>query len=203
LLGLSLLAASRALEASAPTQAAIQVDPARVQIQPPAPVFVATERIVATHLPDQRLQATVPDLVSPTALRWLVAAQANRFGPVGRDVECMAKVVYHEAANQALRGQLAVAQVIMNRASDGAKFPADVCAVVKQPGQFFGAAHYVVPSSDTKRWRTALAISALALNAHLQQVAPGALFFHATFVRPGWSWRRQRVAQIGDQIFYR
>jgi len=136
-----------------------------------------------------------------SSLESLVAERAAHLAPLDADIECMAKAVYHEAANQPLAGQLAVAQLIMNRINSG-RFPKTPCAVVNQPGQFFRTASYSVSAS--KRWKTAVAISLLAVEARLAPVVPGALFFHAAYVHPSsMVQRRVRVAQIGDQVFYR
>ncbi len=119
---------------------------------------------------------------------------------IGADERCLAKVIYHEAANQPLKGQLAVAQVILNRLRSAA-FPKSVCGVVNQPGQFFRTDRYAVPHDP--RWLTAVAIALVAQRERLDAVAPGALFFHATYVRPSWRAEHIRVAQIGDHVFYR
>jgi spore germination cell wall hydrolase CwlJ-like protein len=144
--------------------------------------------------------------VVPTSIDLLVdramaqSAPGANAAPVDAELECMAKAVHHEAANQPLKGQLAVAQVIVNRTRSG-RFPKSYCAVVNQPGQFFSTARYSV--HDSKRWQTALAVARLAQLASTPQVAPGALFFHATYSRPGWSHSRLMVAQIGAHVFYR
>jgi N-acetylmuramoyl-L-alanine amidase len=135
------------------------------------------------------------------SLESLVAERSAHAQPLDAEVECMAKVVYHEAANQPLAGQLAVAQLILNRMKSG-RFPKTPCTVVNQPGQFFQTARYSVAAS--KRWSTAVAISLLAAEERLGQVVPGALFFHAASAHPSaMVQRRVRVARIGDQIFYR
>jgi spore germination cell wall hydrolase CwlJ-like protein len=113
----------------------------------------------------------------------------------------MAKVVHHEAANQPLQGQLAVAQLILNRTTaDG--FAKTICGVVNQPGQFFHIARYRAPRKDP-RWATAVAIARIARDGALEPVAPGALYYHANYVKPSWMMKRVRVAQIGAHIFYR
>ena len=57
------------------------------------------------------------------------------------ELECMAKVVHHEAANQSLKGQLAVAQLILNRVKSPL-FPKSICAVVKsRPGRVSSGSH--------------------------------------------------------------
>ena len=131
----------------------------------------------------------------------LVAAISSRPGPLGPQTECMAKVIYHEAANQPLEGQLAIAQLILNRASSG-RFPTSVCSVVNQPGQFFATRRFTAPAKSA-RWKTAIAVARVAMAYDLPQAAPGALFYHASYVRPSWSHKRVKVAQIGAHVFYR
>jgi len=139
--------------------------------------------------------------VVPTSLDLLVqTAMSRRDAPVDSELECMAKAIHHEAANQPLKGQLAVGQVIRNRVQSG-RFPKSFCAVVNQPGQFFSTAGYAVRGD--KRWQTALAVARLAEQTSTPQVAPGALYFHANYVRPAWTHHRQMVAQIGAHLFYR
>jgi spore germination cell wall hydrolase CwlJ-like protein len=121
--------------------------------------------------------------------------------PLRPEVECIARAVYHEAANQALSGQLAVAQVILNRARSG-EYPRSVCGVVGQPGQF-SKDPITSETSGSKPWSAAVAIATIAEEHRVAQIAPGAMFFHAASMRPAWSEERERIAQIGDHIFYR
>jgi spore germination cell wall hydrolase CwlJ-like protein len=133
---------------------------------------------------EQRVSAVVADATAPDA-----------------ETLCMAKVVHHEAANQPLEGQLAVAQLILNRMTSGT-FPKTICGVVNQPGQFFHISRYRAPVKDP-RWPTAIAIARIARDGVMDPVAPGALYYHATYVRPAWMMKRVRVARIGQHIFYR
>jgi spore germination cell wall hydrolase CwlJ-like protein len=148
-----------------------------------------------------RIESEAPGLVTPEALLRLVAIRTSHPRPIRPEVECMARTVYHEASNQALRGQLAVAQVILNRTKADA-FPRTVCGVIGQPGQF-SHAPMTASAATSKPWDTAVAISTIAEEDRLAQVAPGALFFHAAYARPAWSRTHERIAQIGDHIFYR
>jgi len=115
-----------------------------------------------------------------------------------RQIECMAKVIVHEAGNQPIRGQIAVAQVIRTRVKDG-RFGNTPCGVIKQRGQFFDVDSYH-PSRTDKRWNTAVEIATDTLNNEGEEVVPGALFFNATSVG---NTQRTRVAQIGGHVFYR
>ncbi|MDX2210698.1 MAG: cell wall hydrolase, partial [Sphingopyxis sp.] len=51
------------------------------------------------------------------------------------------------------------------------------------------------------QWSNAIAIAQIARDGSWQNKAPGALFFHARYVSPGW--RKTRIAQIDNHIFYR
>ncbi|GAA3693935.1 hypothetical protein GCM10022268_00980 [Sphingomonas cynarae] len=115
-----------------------------------------------------------------------------------REVECMAKVIVHEAGNQPYRGQMAVAQVIRTRMKSGG-FGDSACAVVKQRGQFFDVDSYQ-PSRTGQRWNIAVEIATDTLQGEGDEVVPGALFFHSA----GASMpTRTRVAQIAGHTFYR
>ncbi|WP_168555755.1 cell wall hydrolase [Novosphingobium sp. SG720] len=115
-----------------------------------------------------------------------------------RQVECMAKVIVHEAGNQPRRGRAAVAQVIRARTRD-ARFATEPCAVVRQPGQFFNVDAYN-PPRDTDQWREAVAIATQVLNGQAEDPVPGALFFHAA---SSPMKGRTKVGRIEGHVFYR
>ena len=110
----------------------------------------------------------------------------------------MAKVVLHEAGRSSREGQLAVAQVIMNRMQSG-RFAATICGVANQPGQFFHTASYNPPRSAA--WQSAVAVARQVRDGDVEPVAPGALFFHAASA--GAFRNHQRVAMLGGNVFYR
>ncbi len=120
----------------------------------------------------------------------------------GRDAECLAGAVYFESKGEPLAGQLAVAEVILNRTRSG-RFPGSVCGVVMQSGQFSfvrgGGFPPIVRSS--RGWHEAVAIAKIAQNDEWSSGVGKALFFHAKRVSPGW--RLTRVAALGNHIFYR
>jgi spore germination cell wall hydrolase CwlJ-like protein len=116
-----------------------------------------------------------------------------------RDMECLARAVYYEARGEPLAGQAAVAHVILNRKKSG-RFPTSVCGVVDQPGQFtFRTGR--PESRHPGQWARARQVAAQVAAGELANPVGGALFFHADHVSPGW--RRPRVAEIGNHIFYR
>lgn len=118
------------------------------------------------------------------------------------ETDCLARAVYWESKGEPLNGQLAVANVIINRARSG-RFASTICGVVRQRSQFsFVRGGYIPAAPQASRsWRTAVAIALIATRNLAGDAAPQALFFHARSVRPGW--RLTRVASVGNHIFYR
>lgn len=130
------------------------------------------------------------------------AAPETPAEPAASELECMAKVVLHEAGNQPHDGQVAVAQAVANRLAAG-RFGGSVCDVVNAPGQFFATAAYR-PDRDGDGWAGAMAVARDVLRGEAAPVAPGALFFRAAYSPPSSFFRsRQRVAAVGAHIFYR
>jgi N-acetylmuramoyl-L-alanine amidase len=138
---------------------------------------------------------------------WPLYALVDRYStgaPLDEQANCIAVAVYHEARGETLEGQLAVAQVIMNRAMSG-RYPASWCGVVKQPWQFSFVRNGRMPSVDegSTAWRNALGITRLAINNAIPSLSNDVLWYHANYVAPSWGRRLTRVSQIGTHIFYR
>jgi N-acetylmuramoyl-L-alanine amidase len=137
--------------------------------------------------------------VTPTAANAVPTSVDSAPAPEEAEVECVAKVIIHEAGGEPRDGQVAVAQVIRRRMHDR-RFGDSACGVIRQRGQFFNVDAYN-PARDTVRWQNAVAIATDTLAGGGDELAPGALFFHA--VRAGVPSNRVRVALIGRQLFYR
>ena len=163
----------------------------------PAPVAM---HAVATLQPEPAQNSESQPSAKP--LGELVADYASS-DAADDELECLATAVYFESKSEPLAGQLAVAKVIINR-THSIRFPASICGVVKQRGQFsfVSRGHLpAVPRAST-HWRTAVAIATIAR----QQLSQGnkaetALYFHARRVSP--SWHLVRVGAIGNHVFYR
>lgn len=156
----------------------------------------------AITLPSEHAPAETTDhLVRGGSLAQLVANNLSS-STNSREEECLAIGVYYESKSESLNGQLAVADVILNRARSG-RFASSVCGVLTQAGQFSFVRGGRLPSVDrgSRNWQEAVAIARIA-KADLADSGIGkALFFHATYVSPGWSMTR--VATIGNHVFYR
>ena len=161
----------------------------------PAPVSIKVKPAVSTPTP-----AVAPDADKFATLAAAVAAQDQEISD--DSLRCLATAVYFESKSEPMAGQLAVAQVIINRTKSG-RFPSDVCGVVKQRGQFSFVRGGALPSlsASLAQYRTALKIAKVALAKAWDGPAPTALFFHARRVAPGWS--HAVVASIGNHVFYR
>ena len=131
-----------------------------------------------------------------------LVAQLRSSDPGSRELECLAVGIYYESKGEPLAGQLAVGEVIANRANSG-RFPSTYCGVLFQRGQFSFIRGKKLPSPprSSKQWHTAVAIAKI-VDEDLKDSAVGdALFFHAKHVSP--RWRLKRVASVGNHIFYR
>jgi N-acetylmuramoyl-L-alanine amidase len=158
---------------------------------------------ISTDIPSDQIPAIVfTKRTKPvsSSLAALVASHAtDTLGD--READCLAKAVYFESKGEPLDGQLAVAEVIMNRAKSG-RFAGTLCGVVKQPSQFsFVRGGGFPPVVNQAMWRQAVGVAQVAMNGLWDSTAPNALYFHAKRVAPNWG--KQRVAAVGNHIFYR
>jgi spore germination cell wall hydrolase CwlJ-like protein len=145
--------------------------------------------------------APEPEKPARRSLAELVSEYAGT-QPTDAEQECLAGAVYFEAKGEPLHGQLSVAEVVLNRARSG-RFPASVCGVVKQRGQFsfIRGGRFPAIARTSLAWKRAVAIAHIAVRDLADGPAPRALFFHAKRVSP--RWRLTRVAMVGNHIFYR
>jgi len=152
----------------------------------------------ATALFDLAIEGQALDAVA-ASLATLVAQVADLPAkPLDAEGKCLARAVFFEARGEPLEGQLAVAQVIVRRAESG-KYPSSVCGVIDQPRQFTFARRAMNTASAD--YRTAQAIALIAQAEHWLEIAPRAMSFHASHVKPSWGGM-QRVARIGNHAFW-
>jgi spore germination cell wall hydrolase CwlJ-like protein len=117
---------------------------------------------------------------------------------------CLALNVYWEARDQEIAGQVAVAQVVMNRVVDP-RYPDNVCDVVYEHKQF---SWYWDGKSDIPRdeeaWEIAQIVASGVLAGSVHSNLKGVTMYHAVYAQPYWSDhpRVHPVAYIDDHIFY-
>ena len=117
---------------------------------------------------------------------------------------CLTQALYYEARGEGLQGQLAVADVILQR--QRSKYhPDTICGVVYQPYQFsFVMDGSMLREIDIEAWNTADDLSGRILRHEVPTALTGrALFYHAKSVRPDWADEMIKTAEIGNHIFYR
>ncbi|MFO1153320.1 MAG: cell wall hydrolase [Rhodospirillales bacterium] len=148
-----------------------------------------------------------------TALTQLPPAMRDRLRNVGQDLRqefrCLALNVFWESKGEPLVGQIAVASVTLNRLADP-RFPKSICDVVWQgfglgrsKCQFSWVCDRRLdqPNEDTA-WQRAQQVAYRTMFLDPVDPTDGAMYFHATYVRPDWSYEKPRIMRIGRHIFY-
>jgi spore germination cell wall hydrolase CwlJ-like protein len=127
------------------------------------------------------------------------------------EMRCLAEAIYFESRSEPLEGQLAVAQVVMNRVKNPA-YPDTICDVVYQNRNWYNACQFSFACDgirdvvrDYDQWEIAqeLARSVVFGEAEWLVDVGAATHYHATYVRPNWAPQMQRMTQIGLHVFYR
>ena len=130
---------------------------------------------------------------------------------------CLALNVYHEAKNQSMIGQIAVAQVVMNRVYDE-RYPNTICEVVEQGPTYSWKPDFPVrnrcqfswycdgksdKAREKKAWSVALKVAKGVYYGNLDDFVEGATHYHAYYVNPSWAETKTYITRIDDHIFYR
>ncbi len=138
----------------------------------------------------------------------LAAIDALPLAQGGAQWQCLAEAIYFESRGEPLAGQIAVAEVVLNRVDDR-RYPKTVCGVTRQGSNGRGCqfSYACDGRSDTMVSRVSRErsekIATLMLAGRARTVTDGATHFHAAFVRPDWAGRMTRTAKIGHHSFYR
>lgn len=131
---------------------------------------------------------------------------------VNRDLTCLARNVYYEARGEPEKGKRAVAKVTLNRVRSS-RFPNTICDVVyeqrwdKRRRRYVGAFAWTefdsVPSPKSKQWEKAWKVAEAVYQNPESVQLKGALYYHATRIKPRWAKQKKRIKRIGRHIFYR
>ncbi len=127
-----------------------------------------------------------------------------------RQLDCLAKNIYHEAGSEPFEGKVAVAQVTMNRAESG-KFPSDVCGVVYQKNIFmekvvcqfswYCANGGKPPIRSQAMYNESYEVAKkVLLEGFRLDIMKKAMYYHADYVNPKWG--KPIIGKIGRHIFY-
>jgi hypothetical protein len=200
---------------------------------PPVPVDVAAPRVAVASLGPMpaspalnAIESAAPGLGAPmpvvlseelayaradAPLTTFDAAPVDGKGNVvsERDLWCLSQAVYFEARGESYKGQVAVAQVVLNRLHHRL-YPKTICGVVFQNQHMRNACQFSfacdgIPEriTDARSWKQAQEIANGAVSGKLTVPEVGkATHYHAAYVYPDWAPRMKKVTKIGMHVFY-
>jgi spore germination cell wall hydrolase CwlJ-like protein len=123
--------------------------------------------------------------------------------------ECLATAIYYEARSESVKGQLGVAEVIVNRVKDH-RYPNSICDVVYQGATRTTGCQFTFTCDGAmnkaprgQKWDKAQTIAAHVIMDLNERKTAGATHYHATYVNPVWNSGLIRTKKIGTHIFYR
>jgi spore germination cell wall hydrolase CwlJ-like protein len=127
-----------------------------------------------------------------------------------REQACLATAVYFEARGEPVKGQAAVAQVILNRVRNPT-YPGTICGVVYQNDSWRNRCQFSFACdgirdriTSPQHYETAkqVALAVTAGKIWIPEVG-SSTHYHATYVHPRWSRTMEKMKKIGLHIFYR
>ena len=126
-----------------------------------------------------------------------------------RALHCMTQAIYYEAAREPVRGQQAIAQVVLNRVRHPA-YPKSICGVVYQGSARPTGCQFTFTCDGALRWapqpalwRQAQEVARRALAGFVDKDVGSATHYHAAYVVPYWAPTLVKMTQVGQHIFYR
>ncbi len=128
-----------------------------------------------------------------------------------KQLDCLARNIYHEAGYEPFEGKVAVAQVTINRAESG-QFPSDICKVVYQKNVVYekvlcqfswycDSASLKKPMNGPVYTESMEVAKKVLLEGFRLPSIQDALYFHGDYVNPKWG--KKPIAKIGRHIFYK
>jgi len=127
----------------------------------------------------------------------------------GDEWNCLTEALYFEARGESVKGQFAVAEVIMNRVSSS-KFPNTVCGVIHQGTGKKYACQFTYTCDgraeevhEKQAWGRLGKVAKIILDETPPALTDGATHYHTTAVNPRWAKVFPRTAHIGVHYFYR
>ena len=161
---------------------------------------------MVTAVTEKRFVANTPES------KIVISSLVSSVGDIDRQLRCLTRNVYFEAGNEPPEGKIAVAQITVNRLSDG-RFGDDICAVVHAKNSFTDRImcqfSWLCDGSEKRRtiknemWNESeVAAKKVLLEGFRLPSLGDALYFHATYVNPQWR-NLERVATIGNHVFYK
>lgn len=169
------------------------------------------EAALLTALPQETVAKflSTPETVNSTRMYDISWVNAQPVPKGGSDLQCLAEALYFEARGETLRGQYAVAEVILNRV-ESKKFPNSVCSVINQGTGRKYACQFTYTCDgkpetilEFKAYERLKKVAKVMLSGGPRRLTHGATYYHTKAVRPSWSRKFSRTTTIGVHHFYR
>ncbi|WP_370853012.1 cell wall hydrolase [Pararhizobium haloflavum] len=175
---------------------------------PPAPDY-ARESPFASILREEEARGRFIPPVEEDDHNWASTPLPPRVFTAAEQ-KCLAESIYFEARGESVKGQAAVAQVVLNRVRNP-NYPSTICGVVYQNKSWRNRCQFSFACDgirdavrSPKNWDIAeeLAMAVTAGKIWLPEVGSSS-HYHATYVRPRWARSMKRMSKIGLHVFYR
>ena len=147
---------------------------------------------------------TLPSTGVPT--KEVLDALPNAKG--GSEWQCLTEALYFEARGESLIGQVAVAEVILNRKAH-TRFPKSICGVINQGAKRKSGCQFSYKCDGHKEvfaereaYESVGKLAQLMLDGSLRDLTKGATFYHTKSVNPRWSRKLKKTAIIGEHLFF-
>jgi cell wall hydrolase len=168
-----------------------------------------TLQIAALSLEADPLEGAVLTERPIADLETFDSSHFNMAADFAAELNCLSQAIYYESRSEAFVGQLAVAQVIMNRVRHPA-YPDSICGVVFQGSERSTGCQFsftcdgsTIRTPRGRAWRRSELVAQHAFMGFGRDVTRRATHYHTVAVDPHWSNTLVRTRRIGTHIFYR
>jgi spore germination cell wall hydrolase CwlJ-like protein len=159
------------------------------------------------NLEPQKLESAIP--VEPGGHSWAAKLLPESVHSA-KEQRCLAAGVYFESRGESVKGQAAVAQVILNRVKNPA-YPNSICGVVYQNENWrnrcqfsFACDGHKDRITEPEHWQKAQEVAQAVTDGTIWLPEVGSsTHYYADYVKPGWARRMQKMKKIGRHIFFR
>ena len=137
------------------------------------------------------------------------ALDSLRMPKMNGELKCLSEALYFEARGEQIEGQIAVADVIINR-KESKRFPNTICGVVSEGSHKRNACQFsyncdgkLETITEKKIYERILKLSQMLLEPSARFLTSGATFYHSKLVSPSWSKKFIKTNEIGNHVFYK
>jgi spore germination cell wall hydrolase CwlJ-like protein len=155
------------------------------------------------------IQARVQERLSVVSLAGFHSEQLSGATERARETRCLAEAIYYEARGESVVGQLAVAEVVVNRVRSK-HYPDTFCDVVYEGSYRSTGCQFTFTCDGSLRhrpygaaWRQANVVAGGVVAGFARPMTHSATHYHTNEVDPYWSASLIETTRIGAHVFYR